>query len=89
MKFGKKKISRTEPVSSEAVPAGTPTAASTPEGSLPLVPAASPVKAVGESLTQTATIEAPPVPIAPTRTGGAGWFVPPQKPSGFGAKGTK
>lgn len=88
-----KKLSRTEPTKtkSSVVPAGTPTAASASEVPLPQAAEAAPVKmetAVGESL-QTATTVAPPVEQPVTRSGGAGWFIPAQKPSGFGAKGTK
>lgn len=91
-----KKLSRTEPTKAKpsVVPAGTPTAASAPDVPLPVTPEASPkVKAVGELLTKTTTatqlvgkVEAPK-PV--TRSGGASWFVPPQKPSGFGMGGTK
>lgn len=93
MKMFKKKISRTEPTkaAAEVAPAGTPTAASAPEVPLPQTPDASPEKAVGESLNTVTTtqlvgkVENQPV----TRSGGAGWFVPPQRQSGFGMGGTK
>jgi hypothetical protein len=98
MKFGKKKpISRTEPTKAKpsVAPAGTPTAVSAPEVPSPQATEVAPVKmepAVGESLkTVTATQLTGKVetekPV--TRSGGASWFVPPQKPSGFGMGGTK
>lgn len=92
-----KKLSRTEPTKtkSSVVPAGTPTAASASEVPLPQAAEAAPVKmetAVGEPLkTATSTQLVGEVAAEPpvTRTGGAGWFVPPQKQSGFGMGGTK
>jgi hypothetical protein len=98
MKFGKKKpLSRTEPTKAKpsVVPAGTPTAASEPEAPLPQATEVAPVKirpAVGEPLktvTSTQLVGKIDKPLPVTRSGGASWFVPPQKPSGFGMGGTK
>lgn len=91
-----KKFPRTEPTKAKpsVAPAGTPTTASAPEVPSSQAPEASPVKVVGESLktvtsTQLVGTVATEAPKPVTRTGGASWFVPQQKPSGFGTGGTK
>ena len=91
-----KKLSRHEPTKtmSSVAPAGTPTAVSAPEVPSPQAPEASPVikTAVGESLktvTTTQLVGKVEVTKPVTRSGGAGWFIPSQKPSGFGMGGTK
>jgi len=91
-----KKFSRTEPTKAlpSVAPAGTPTAVSAPEVPSPPAAEAASVqieKAVGEPLTETTTqaVVTKEVPKPVTRTGGAGWFVPAQRQSGFGMGGTK
>ena len=88
-----KQVSRHEPNSAPAqsgeaasvVPAGTPVAPSAPE-----VPAADQQPkqpATGESLPDVVSAVQPePKPVEPPRRGGASFFIPPQKPSGFGVK---
>jgi len=92
-----KKLSRTKPTKAKpsVAPAGTPTAASAPEVPSPQAEESAPVKmetAVGESVktvTSTQLVGKVEAPKPATRSGGAGWFVPPQQKSGFGMGGTK
>lgn len=78
-KTTKSKISRNAPDEAEAgsESAGTPTAASAPE-----VP--SPATQAKSKRADKPDAEAVGEPLA--RPGGASFFIPPQKPSGFGVK---
>ena len=86
------KISRTAPAkdapanvsATSGQPASTPAAERAPEGPAPkAAEAATPQgsKAAGVILNETK-----PATVTAARQGGASWFIPAQKPSGFGAK---
>ena len=74
----------TAPAATSGQPASTPTAASAQEGPSP--EAAEAVKPQGSKAVGVILKQEEPKTVTAARQGGASWFIPAQKPSGFGSK---